>query len=468
MGGKGSKNINEEEVQEGKPFNFQKHISIQVDQNGKLLNVPEEWKKYGLGLDIDETKTVKTKKMPEVVRFENELPENIQELISMLSYTVSKPENFARVHHIEIDPSAPYGLKGLPPEWEERFKVQGINTDEVKENPQNMISIINNYDQGIEAPKKIILPTNDEFLKIVENIGLQEDDPSKFYNFGDKLGKGAMCQVFKATKRKTKNEEFAVRVMKLGDEGSMNKIKIEMAIMKICQHKNIVRYYETFKFMSCLFMVIEYMNGGSLTEIIYQNFKTIPEDIIAYILREIIQGLNFIHLQNQAHRDLKSDNILVNKNGEVKVADFGFATQLTQEKQRRKSVVGTPAWMAPELILKKEYNEKVDVWSTGIIAIELALGEPPHLRMPPLKAMYTISSKAPPRLDPANYSQDFCNFVEQCLQKNPDERASFSTLLDHPFLKNVPADAASKFASMVQNKKNIPLNQLFNIPKDKQ
>lgn len=135
-----------------------------------------------------------------------------------------------------------------------------------------------------------------------------------------------MCKVFKATKRKTKNEEYAVRVMKVGDDSSMSKIKIEMAIMKICQHKNIVRYFETFKYMNCLFMVIECMNGGALTEIIYQNFKTIPEDIISYILREIIQGLNFIHSQNQAHRDLKSDNILVNKNGEVKVADFGFAT----------------------------------------------------------------------------------------------------------------------------------------------
>lgn len=112
----------------------------------------------------------------------------------------------------------------------------------------------------------------------------------------------------------------------------------------------------------------------------------------------MLLGLDYIHKKNKIHRDLKSDNILVNSNGDIKIADFGFAIQLTEEKDKRNEVVGTPAWMAPELILRKKYDEKVDVWSLGVIAIELAEGEPPHLRMKPLKAMYKISSTDPYQL----------------------------------------------------------------------
>lgn len=153
-------------------------------------------------------------------------------------------------------------------------------------------------------------------------------------------------------------------------------------------------------------MVVEFLDGGCLTELIYNYFTKIDEDVIAYICREILLGLDFMHKKNKVHRDLKSDNILVNKEGDIKIADFGFATQLTAERQHRKSVVGTPAWMAPELILKKDYDEKVDIWSVGIIALELADGEPPYLRIPPLKAMYMISTQPPARLEDPRHSNE--------------------------------------------------------------
>lgn len=117
--------------------------------------------------------------------------------------------------------------------------------------------------------------------------------------------------------------------------------------MSMCANKNIVNYISSYFYMNCLFMLIEFMDGGSLTDIVYGFTKKIPENISAYIMKEILQGLDFIHDKKQIHRDLKSDNILVDKNGNIKVADFGFAIQLTKEQQKRKSVVGTPAWMAP-------------------------------------------------------------------------------------------------------------------------
>jgi serine/threonine protein kinase len=126
-------------------------------------------------------------------------------------------------------------------------------------------------------------------------------------------------------------------------------------------------------------------------------------------------GLNVLHEHKQIHRDLKSLNILVSQDGTIKTADFGFAIQLTKEQRNRKSVVGTPAWMAPELIKSEPYNELIDIWSVGIIAVELAEGEPPYVKIPPLKAMYLISTNEPYRLNRKYFSPIYCDFVEKCL-----------------------------------------------------
>lgn len=135
-----------------------------------------------------------------------------------------------------------------------------------------------------------------------------------------------MCKVYRAIDKKDKKKELAVRVMKLADKEAITKVRLEIALMKMTQHDNIVRYYESFVYMECLFMVIEYMDAGALTEMIYQYFQNFQESIISYVCREILLGLDYVHKLNKIHRDLKSDNILLNKLGEVKIADFGFAT----------------------------------------------------------------------------------------------------------------------------------------------
>lgn len=145
----------------------------------------------------------------------------------------------------------------------------------------------------------------------------------------------------------------------------------------------------------------------------------------------------------------------------MKIADFGFAIQLTKEKQRRKSTVGTPAWMAPELISKIEYDEKVDVWSTGIIAVELAEGEPPYLRMPALRAMFMISNREPYQINPTKWSPQFCDFVNRALKKVPQERASCAELLNHPFIKLADDQARQEFRYLVNNRKQQAMDELF-------
>lgn len=175
------------------------------------------------------------------------------------------------------------------------------------------------------------------------------------------------------------------------------KVQEEIALMKLCECENIVKHKETYFYDNSIFMLVDYMDWGSLTAVI-QDSRQLPVSIMAYIIREILKGLLHLHSKKQIHRDLKSDNILVNLKGEVKIADFGFAAQLTADKDSRHSVVGTPAWMAPELIRKMPYNEKVDIWSLGIIIYEMLEKEPPYLHVSPLKAMYLIASKEPPKL----------------------------------------------------------------------
>jgi p21-activated kinase 2 len=222
--------------------------------------------------------------------------------------------------------------------------------------------------------------------------------------------------------------------------------------MEMCKHPAIVHYEESYNYKNCLFMFIEFMDGGALTDLIYQYPRAIPEHLIAYISREIFMGLAELHHNCQIHRDLKSDNVLVKRDGSVKIADFGFATQLTKEKAWRKSQVGTPAWMAPELISKREYNEKVDIWSAGMIVYELAETEPPFLRFPPTTSMYLICQRDAPRL-PSSYSPAFRNFIELCMDKDPTLRRSADELLRHEFLRiKDPLAAKAELGKMIASK----------------
>jgi len=177
-----------------------------------------------------------------------------------------------------------------------------------------------------------------------------------------------------------------------------------------------------------------------------------PEACIAYVTRVLLEGLAFLHGQKRMHRDIKSDNILVDFNGAVKIADFGFAVGLSEEAAKRKSIVGTPFWMAPELIRGVEYDGKVDVWSLGITALEMADGEPPYLKEPPLRALFLVASStvAPGLKEPHTWSHHFRTFLERALDPNPGSRASAAELLAHPFVASAcEMEDFAKFASHV-------------------
>jgi serine/threonine protein kinase len=271
-----------------------------------------------------------------------------------------------------------------------------------------------------------------------EPIYIHNKDPREVFSRIAKIGEGACGSVFVAHKP---NNEGIVALKKVRPENETEAKALTMEIKMMCctRHPNLIKCYETYNWSGDLWISMEYMDGGSLTDAI-EIFQTIQEPMneteIAYILKEVLQGLRFMHGLKRLHRDIKSDNVLVGKDGKVKLCDFGFCAELTEERAKRTTCVGTPYWMAPELIRESEYDYKVDIWSVGILAIECAEWEPPRLDEKPLRAMFLITTQPPPQLqDRARWSPEFHDFLSRCLIHNPAKRADASELLNHPFLR---------------------------------
>jgi len=227
----------------------------------------------------------------------------------------------------------------------------------------------------------------------------------------------------------------------------------EVGIQALCDHPNIVNYEDTYVHGDEVWVLMEYMDAGCLTDMLDIDIR-FDEAHIAFVCKEILESLLYLHHHHRIHRDLKSDNILLNFDGDVKLCDFGYSAGLTKEYFKRKSIVGTPYWMPPELIQGHDYNAKVDIWGLGITAIEMAEGEPPHYDQDPLKATYKILASPPPALnDKSKWSSAFHDFLRSCLQLEVSNRSNAPELLQHPFL----AKACTKedFAEFVDKSLNV-------------
>ena len=252
--------------------------------------------------------------------------------------------------------------------------------------------------------------------------------------------------MFVAEERKT-GAKCAIKLSPLSD---LENMKNEIGMQSMSKHANVVEYQCSYIHGDKIWIVMEIMTGGSLTDILGKNVAW-PEGHIAYVCRQTLQGLAFMHRSHRLHRDIKSDNILVDGQGRVKIADFGFAVGLTKEVDKRKSVVGTPYWMAPELIRGLEYDAKVDVWSRGITAIEMAEGEPPLIDEPPLRALLLITINDSPELQEAQrWSGGLKHWLARCLNVKPKDRASADQLLMHPFMRTASDQAT--FGRFVKEK----------------
>ncbi|XP_056306465.1 TRAF2 and NCK interacting kinase b isoform X6 [Danio aesculapii] len=274
-------------------------------------------------------------------------------------------------------------------------------------------------------------------------------DPAGIFELVELVGNGTYGQVYKGRHVKT-GQLAAIKVMDVtGDEEEEIKAEINM-LKKYSHHRNIATYYGAFikknppGMDDQLWLVMEFCGAGSVTDLI-KNTKgnSLKEEWTAYICREILRGLTHLHQHKVIHRDIKGQNVLLTENAEVKLVDFGVSAQLDRTVGRRNTFIGTPYWMAPEVIACDEnpdatYDFKSDLWSLGITAIEMAEGAPPLCDMHPMRALFLIPRNPAPRLKSKKWSKKFQSFIESCLVKNHNQRPSTEQLIKHPFIKDLP------------------------------
>eukprot|EP00188_Purpureofilum_apyrenoidigerum_P002960 Plantae.Rhodophyta-Purpureofilum_apyrenoidigerum.ctg3003.p1 GENE.Plantae.Rhodophyta-Purpureofilum_apyrenoidigerum.ctg3003~~Plantae.Rhodophyta-Purpureofilum_apyrenoidigerum.ctg3003.p1 ORF type:complete len:527 (-),score=85.61 Plantae.Rhodophyta-Purpureofilum_apyrenoidigerum.ctg3003:383-1963(-) len=381
------------------------------------------------------------------------------------SPVIGSPLQLQHTVHVKVDPASTFGFSGLPSQWESMLERSGINRQEALENPRDLIDVLN-YTRG-SFPR--ILYDDDEVSAVQNDDGREkvnrsllflaehqsgdfiEEDPYKAFKDMKKVGEGYTGSVFRAVD--PLGRDVAVKRIRVDTEEDLDTVRSEVQLMRSIIDDRLVRCFGAYLWEDVAWISMEYINGGSLAQLLKDfndgNRGNLDEEYIAYIMRAILEALDALHSRRYVHRDVKSDNTLVSLNGCVKLGDFGFCAELSDTRSKRNSVVGTPCWMAPEVIGGECYDTKADVWSAGILALESAEGRPPYQNEGAIRAMFLIKTQGPRQLsNPDAWSNSFKDFLNRSMAKDAEQRATARQLLRHPFLEK--ACSRADFADLVQ------------------
>eukprot|EP01121_Diplochlamys_sp_Union-15-3_P017925 TRINITY_DN6417_c0_g1_i3.p1 TRINITY_DN6417_c0_g1~~TRINITY_DN6417_c0_g1_i3.p1 ORF type:complete len:665 (-),score=144.11 TRINITY_DN6417_c0_g1_i3:57-2051(-) len=313
-------------------------------------------------------------------------------------------------------------------------KFKSLAGNDEKENIRDLAIKLKKLEEEMKS-----LKTENSILR--EEVGAREEssdeeanlyfskDPTQLFSLKEIIGKGAFGAVFRAKELKTKNE-VAIKI--LSEQIDFDTLKNEIQALKQVDSPYVVKYYGTFLKDKQNWLVMEYSNAGSLADMLDRMEGNFNEKQLVLILLKVLSGIRYLHKIGRIHRDIKAANVLVATNGDCKLTDFGISAQLFSADAVRNTSIGSPYWMAPEIIEEKGHNNKVDIWSLGITCIELAEKKPPHSEKTPIRALFAITTSPPPRLTKAElYSSLLIEFIELCLNKEPKERPSAEDLLNH-------------------------------------
>ncbi|GJQ77630.1 Pak3 [Trypoxylus dichotomus] len=412
---------------EGLPTAWLKQISYQITEQEKCQNpgaVVDAVKYYNYSMK---------KKEPESFKFITE--EGIdEETADMENFMQSRDAHKSKDSDISDDEPQKKNLRSDETHSRSDTVIVLPPTKPLNKDVSKGVAKLNLDDSPILRRKTDEFHSGDiDYLEELRRICNPGNPKDRFKKEFKDLGSGASGIVFVATDLESQNK-VAIKSIDTTKQTRKELLVNEIKIMRDFKHKNLVNFLDAYLVQTDnLWVVMELLDGGPLTDVVTETIMKGGQ--IAAVCHEVLQAISYLHSKGIIHRDIKSDNVLLGMDGSVKVTDFGFCANIVGDEQRE-TMVGTPYWMAPEVVTRKKYGRKVDIWSLGIMAIEMIDGEPPYLKEPPLRALYLIAANGRPTVIRWNdLADDLKDFIDCCLQVDVDRRATTAELLRHPFLK---------------------------------